>query len=139
MIGINIIKINKPDIKSHQRGCYFKRKKNVFRKVLISSIVFFILLCVLNVNLQHVFAVSLPLVFLFICVYWRHTHDFHTKWCSCLVEQGVLLYFQSIFFRPLHCFVLFLSAIAHACPSLYDICLLPLESSILSYLWGKRK
>ena len=76
MIGINIIKTNKPDIKSHQKGCYFKRKKYVIRKVLISNIIFyfyFILICVLNVNLQHFVAVSLPLVFLFICAYWRHT------------------------------------------------------------------
>ena len=51
----------------------FQTEKNVIRKVLISNIIFVILICVLNVNFQHVFAVSFPLVFLFICVYWRHT------------------------------------------------------------------
>jgi hypothetical protein len=63
----------KTDMKSHQWWCYFKWGKKVIRKVPITNGIFyfyFILICVLNVNF---FAVSLPLVFLFICVYWRHT------------------------------------------------------------------
>ena len=99
-------------MKSHQRGCYFKRRKNVIRKVLISNIIFFILICVLNVNLQHVFAVSLPLVFLFICVYWRHT-QFSYK--VMLVSSGArsIALFSIYIFSSIALFCAFSVALRH--------------------------
>jgi hypothetical protein len=68
----------------------FQTEKHVIRKVPISNILayfYFILSCVLKVNLKHFFAVSLPLVFLFIC-YADVTHDFYIMLCSCQVEEG---------------------------------------------------
>ena len=90
MIGINIVKLINQIWKVTNEDVISNGKKHVIRKVPISNIIayfYFILSCVLNINLKHFFAVSLPLVFLFIC-YTDVKHDCYIMVCSCLVEEG---------------------------------------------------
>ena len=124
MIGINIIKTNKPDIKSHQRGCYFKRKKNVIRKVLISNIIFYYINLCVKRQFATCFRCIVTVSFLiYLCILTSHTifiqSDARVQWSKeyCFIfnlyffDHCIVLCF---FCRQLHTLVLRFTASAYS-------------------------